>query len=142
MPSNNRLAQALYHWARVAVQHDQISRQHYAELRRCGHSHGRALRGVGARLLYVLCTLLKRHTPFDPNHTAPKARGRLRSIPFGRKWPSLQCSMEEDSDCRASSGYHSALSEGLNSRHIAENQPTEHQRRAFLREIDCKMQYP
>ena len=65
---NSRLAQALYHWARVALQHDPVSRQRYAALRRRGHSHGRALRSVGDRLLYVLCTLLERQTPFDPNH--------------------------------------------------------------------------
>ena len=48
---NNRLRNAVYHWARVAIQHDPISRQRYAELRSRGHSHGRALRGVGDRLL-------------------------------------------------------------------------------------------
>jgi transposase len=72
---NKRLAQAVFHWARVASQHDPISRNRYAELRRRGHSHGRALRGVADRLLGVLCTLLERQTLFDPNHrTAPIAR--------------------------------------------------------------------
>jgi transposase len=72
---NKRLAQAVFHWARVATQHDPISRRRYAELRRRGHSHGRALRGVADRLLGVLCTLLERQTLFDPNHqTAPSAR--------------------------------------------------------------------
>lgn len=71
---NWRLSQALYHWARVATQHDPISRQRYAALRRRGHSHGRALRSVGDRLLSVLCTLLQRQTPFDPNrNTTPAA---------------------------------------------------------------------
>jgi transposase len=72
---NNRLRNALYHWSRVALQHDPISRQRYAVLRRRGHSHGRALRGVGDRLLYVLCTLLERQTLFDPAHSlqAPAA---------------------------------------------------------------------
>jgi transposase len=65
---NTRLRNALYHWARVAIQHDPTSRQSYAQLRRRGHSHGRALRSVGDRLLYVLCTLLERQTLFDPNH--------------------------------------------------------------------------
>jgi transposase len=65
---NERLAQAVYHWSRVAVQHDPTSQQQYAELRRRGHSHGRALRSVGDRLLYVLCTLLERQVLFDPNH--------------------------------------------------------------------------
>lgn len=39
-----RLRQALYHWAGVASQHDPKSRRAYAELRRRGHTHGRALR--------------------------------------------------------------------------------------------------
>ena len=65
---NERLQNAVYHWARVAVQHDPISRQRYAELRRRGHSHARALRGVADRLLYVLCTLLERQVLFDPDY--------------------------------------------------------------------------
>jgi transposase len=65
---NERLRTAVYHWARVAIQHDPISRQRYAELRRRGHSHGRALRSVADRLLYVLCTLLERQILFDPDY--------------------------------------------------------------------------
>lgn len=63
---NNRLRTALYHWARVAMQHDPISAKRYKQLRNRGHSHPRALRGVGDRLLQLLCTLLERQTPFDP----------------------------------------------------------------------------
>ena len=69
---NKRLENALYHWARVAMQHDPISRCRYTELRRRGHSHGRALRGVGDRLLYVLCKLLERQVLYDPDHTRPQ----------------------------------------------------------------------
>src|SRR5215216_4848783 len=65
---DTRLQNAVYHWARVAIQHDPISRQRYAELRRRGHSHARALRGVADRLLYVLCTLLQRQVLFDPDY--------------------------------------------------------------------------
>ena len=65
---NERLRNGLYHWARGAIQHDPVSRQYYSALRRRGHSHGRALRSVGNRLLYVLCTLLERQTLFDPNY--------------------------------------------------------------------------
>jgi len=65
---NKRVESALYHWARVAVQHDPRSRAKYAELRRRGHSHGRALRSVGDRLLFLACTLLQRQTPFDPDY--------------------------------------------------------------------------
>jgi hypothetical protein len=64
---NERLRNAVYHWARVAIQHDPRSRHCYAALRRRGHSHARALRSVGDRLLYVLCTLLERQTLFEPN---------------------------------------------------------------------------
>ena len=62
---NKRLAEVMYHWARVAMQRDPNSRQRYAELRRRGHSHGRALRGLADRLLYVLCTLLRHQSLFD-----------------------------------------------------------------------------
>jgi transposase len=65
---DNRLQKAVYHWSRVAIQHDPISRQRYAELRHRGHSHARALRGVADRLLYVLCTLLERQILFDPDY--------------------------------------------------------------------------
>ena len=65
---NRRLAYALFHWARVAMQHEPTSKRRYAELRARGHSHGRALRAIGDRLLYVLCILLERQTPFDPEH--------------------------------------------------------------------------
>jgi hypothetical protein len=69
----NRLANALYHWARVAVQHDPRSRAKYAELRSRGHSHGRALRQVGDRLLNVACAMLKSGTTFNPSLAAQKA---------------------------------------------------------------------
>jgi transposase len=67
---NKRLAQAVFHWARVAKQHDPTSARRYEELRRRGHSHGRALRSVADRLLYVLCTLLERQVLFDRNFQA------------------------------------------------------------------------
>jgi transposase len=69
---NRRLQNALYHWARIAIQHDPLSKQRYAELRRRGHGHARALRTIGDRLLYVLCTLLGRQILFDPNHNSPQ----------------------------------------------------------------------
>lgn len=62
---NARLRHALYHWSRVSVQLDQRSREHYARLRRAGHSHGRALRGVADRLLAVLIAMLKNQTLYD-----------------------------------------------------------------------------
>jgi transposase len=63
---NDRLANAAYHWARVAVQIDPTSRAKYAVLRSRGHSHGRALRSVADRLLYVTCAMLKTGTIFNP----------------------------------------------------------------------------
>ncbi|MBV9720276.1 MAG: IS110 family transposase [Candidatus Eremiobacteraeota bacterium] len=68
-----RLRQAVFHWARVAVQHDPKSRARYAALRARGHSYGRALRAVADRLLGVACVLLQRQTLFDPDHGAPAA---------------------------------------------------------------------
>jgi len=68
-----RLRQAVFHWARVAVQNDPRSRSRYEALRARGHSYGRALRGVADRLLGVACVLLRRQVPFDPDHGAPVA---------------------------------------------------------------------
>lgn len=61
-----RLRTAVYHWTRVAVQHDPVSRARYRALRARGHSHGRALRSVGDRLLAVACAMLRSQTLFDP----------------------------------------------------------------------------
>jgi hypothetical protein len=68
---NKRLENALYHWARLATQHDALSRCRYAALRRRGHSHGRALRTLADRLLSVACTLLEQQTLFDPTYKVP-----------------------------------------------------------------------
>jgi transposase len=65
---NNRLHNAVFHWARGAIQHDPVSKQRYAELRRRGHGHARALRTIADRLLSVLCTLLQRQVLFDPDY--------------------------------------------------------------------------
>lgn len=65
---SRRLREAVYHWARVACQRDPASRQRYQALRARGHSHPRALRTVGDRLLAVACTLLRRGELFDPRH--------------------------------------------------------------------------
>jgi transposase len=70
---HDRLANAVYHWARVAIQHDGRSRAKYAALRSRGHSHGRALRSVADRLLNVACAMLKNGTLFNPSLEAPNA---------------------------------------------------------------------
>lgn len=62
-----RLRNALYHWARVASVYDPKSAAAYAELRKRGHSHGRALRTVADRLLAVACAMLRDRTLFDPS---------------------------------------------------------------------------
>jgi transposase len=64
---HDRLANAVYHWARVAMQRDPRSRAKYAELRSRGHSHGRALRSVADRLLNVACGMLKSGATFNPD---------------------------------------------------------------------------
>lgn len=48
------------------MQHDPRSRLRYRALRSRGHSHGRALRGVGDRLLAVACAMLRSQTTYDP----------------------------------------------------------------------------
>jgi transposase len=63
---NERLRNALYHWSRTSMQKDARAKQHYAELRRCGHSHGRALRGLADRNLAMLVSMLKSNTLYDP----------------------------------------------------------------------------
>ena len=65
-----RLRQAVFHWARIAVQTDRRCRGRYEALRARGHSYGRALRGVADRLLGVACVLLQRQVLFDPDHGA------------------------------------------------------------------------
>lgn len=68
-----RLRTAVYHWSRTAIQHDQLSRRRYAELRKRGHSHGRALRTVADRMLAVACAMLRTRTAFDPSRATRKA---------------------------------------------------------------------
>ena len=70
---SDRLANAMYHWARVSIQHDARSKAKYAALRGRGHSHGRALRSVADRLLNVACAMLKNGTLFNPSLEAQNA---------------------------------------------------------------------
>ncbi len=62
---NGRLREAVYHWARVNVVHDERGAAAYAEYRGRGHTHGRALRGVADRLLRILIAMLKTGTLYD-----------------------------------------------------------------------------
>jgi len=64
---NDRLRFASYHWARVASQYDERSKQQYKALRQRGHSHGRALRTVADRLMRILFGMLKSGSLYDPS---------------------------------------------------------------------------
>ncbi len=66
LASHNRLQNAVYHWARIAIQRDPLSKAKYTALRARGHGHARALRGVADRLLGVACAMLESQTLFDP----------------------------------------------------------------------------
>ena len=61
----HELRDALYHWSRVAAQHDPLSKARYRALRARGYTHGRALRTVGDRLLAVACAMLRDGTLYD-----------------------------------------------------------------------------
>ncbi len=63
-----RLRDACYHWARVAVICDPRCKAHYARLRAKGHGHARALRGVVDRQTDRLFAMLNQGTLYDPNH--------------------------------------------------------------------------
>ena len=66
--ANHRLQYAIYHWARIAIQHDLVSKSKNAALRARGHGHARALRGIADRLLKVACTVLTNQQIFDHDH--------------------------------------------------------------------------
>jgi transposase len=67
---NQRLRNALYHWARVSVVFDPQSKKRYAAMRACGHSHGRALRGMADRWLKTLTSMLTTGTLYDAQRRA------------------------------------------------------------------------
>jgi hypothetical protein len=71
---SERLRNAMYHLARCSVQHDPISKSHYARLRHAGHGHGRALRGVADRLVAVLMSMLRSGQPYDAKRRDSSAR--------------------------------------------------------------------
>jgi len=63
---SRRLRTAIHYWAQGAAQRDEHWKARYAHLRSSGHSHGRALRGIGDRLLATLIAVLKTNTLYDP----------------------------------------------------------------------------
>ncbi len=62
---NERVRNALYHWARVGSQNEPWIKDRYAALRQRGCSHGRALRGIADRLLNVLCAMLRNQDAYS-----------------------------------------------------------------------------
>lgn len=70
---NPRLRDAVYHWGRVAIQHDPNVRARYSALRSRGCSHGRALRTIGDRMLGVACAMLRNQEPFERGRTTRQA---------------------------------------------------------------------
>jgi transposase len=70
---NFRVRDTCYHWARIAVQREPRSKEHYAVLRAKGHGHARALRGITDRAVDRLFTMLEHGETYDPN------RGRVLS---------------------------------------------------------------
>ena len=65
LAANQRLNDAAFHWGRVAIQHDPVSRTKYDAMKAQGKTHGRALRQVVDRLLSVACAMLRDRTLFD-----------------------------------------------------------------------------
>lgn len=61
-----RLRQAMYHWARTSIQHDEGARRYYDQLRAKGHNFARALRSVADRWLRILVAMLRTRTLYDP----------------------------------------------------------------------------
>jgi transposase len=62
---NGRLRDAVYHWARISVQHDPRSFAQYRRLRSAGHNYSRTLRGVSDRLLALLCAMLRDQKAYE-----------------------------------------------------------------------------
>jgi transposase len=64
---NQRLRNAVHHWALNALKQDPRSKAHYAALRARGKTHGRALRGIADRLLALLISMLRSGTDYAPS---------------------------------------------------------------------------
>ena len=76
MAAHPRLRDAMYHWARVAVQRDPVSKRKYAALRQRGLKHARALRSVADRLISVACAMLQNGSLYDPSLEQATASNR------------------------------------------------------------------
>jgi transposase len=67
---NKRLRNAVHYWIHSAIGKDPKVKARYAAQRARGHSHGRAIRGVGDRMLGVLIAMLQKGTLYQVG-TAP-----------------------------------------------------------------------
>jgi hypothetical protein len=67
MSCQHRLREALFHMARVAMQTDEHWKAVYSKQRARGKSYGRAIRGLGDRMLRVLVSMLNSGTEYDPS---------------------------------------------------------------------------
>lgn len=67
---NKRLRNAVHYWIHSAIGKDPKVKARYAAQRARGHSHGRAIRGVGDRMLGVLIAMLQKGTLYQVS-TAP-----------------------------------------------------------------------
>lgn len=87
---NDRLRNAVHSWATTAATYDPWSKSYYDALRGRGHSHGRAARQLGDRLLSVACSMLRSgqlfdptrrhaHSPVDSLVASPRSAGRVRA---------------------------------------------------------------
>ena len=75
---NKRFANAVYHWARVASQHDPSAMVYYSGLRGRGHTHARATRQLADRLLRILVAMLRDGTLYDATRpSTPQVGDRL-----------------------------------------------------------------
>jgi len=63
---NGRLRNALYHWAEVAAQRDDVWKARSVALKKRGHSHARTCRALGDRLLAAAMAALRTQTLYDP----------------------------------------------------------------------------
>jgi transposase len=69
---NDRLRDAVQNSANTHVQKDPRAKLIYARLRRSGHTHARALRGVADRLLELVCVLLRSDQLYQLERRQPK----------------------------------------------------------------------
>ena len=60
-----RLANAVYYWARIAVQRDRVRKAKYLAMRERGHGFARSLRSIADRQLNVACAMLRDGTLFN-----------------------------------------------------------------------------